>query len=143
MQNIIVVSDIPTLRKAIRASTEDSDTVVHEVSSGPELLAAVASMQTDLAVVDMQVGSMGGMAICLEIRLEESYGNLPHIPVLLLLDRRADVFLARRSHAEGWLVKPLDPLHTRRAVHELLDGRHYHDAHLEPVPLVTPALDRD
>ena len=26
----------------------------------------------------------------------------------MLLDRDADVFLARRSDADGWLVKPLD-----------------------------------
>ncbi len=138
MQNIIVVSDIPTFGKAIRASVEDRDIAIQEVTSGPELLTAVAGTPPDLVVSDMQVGNMGGMAICLEIRLEESYGNLPHIPVLLVVDRRADVFLARRSHAEGWLVKPLDPLRTRRAVHELLDGKEFHDRHLEPVPLVTP-----
>ncbi|MCL4433471.1 MAG: response regulator [Actinobacteria bacterium] len=138
MQKIIVVSDIPTFGKVIRASVEDRDIAVQEVTSGPELLAVVAGTPPDLVVSDMQVGNMGGMAICLEIRLEESYGNLPHIPVLLVVDRRADVFLARRSHAEGWLVKPLDPLRTRRAVHELLDGKDFHDRHLEPVPLVTP-----
>jgi len=138
VQKIIVVSDIPTFGKVIRASVEDRDIAVQEVTSGPELLAVVAGTPPDLVVSDMQVGNMGGMAICLEIRLEESYGNLPHIPVLLVVDRRADVFLARRSHAEGWLVKPLDPLRTRRAVHELLDGKDFHDRHLEPVPLVTP-----
>ena len=33
----------------------------------------------------------------------------------MLLDRRADVYLARRSGAEGWLIKPLDPLRLKRA----------------------------
>ena len=47
------------------------------------------------------------------------------MPVLMLLDRRPDVFLARRSGAEGWLVKPLDPLRLRRAVTALLDGGTY------------------
>ncbi len=39
--------------------------------------------------------------------------------VLMLLDRRADVFLARRSGAEGFLVKPLDPQRVRAAVRAL------------------------
>ena len=70
----------------------------------------------------MQMGNMGGMAVCLELSLEESYVDVDHVPVLMLLDRRPDVFLARRSGAEGWLVKPLDPLRLRRATAALLDG---------------------
>ena len=53
---------------------------------------------------------MGGMATCMDLRLEESGGRLPHVPVLMLLDRRADVFLARRAGADGWVVKPLDSI---------------------------------
>jgi hypothetical protein len=33
----------------------------------------------------------------------------------MLLDRAPDVFLARRSNADAWLVKPLDPVPLRRA----------------------------
>ncbi len=28
------------------------------------------------------------------------------VPIVLLLDRRADAFLAKRAGANGWLVKP-------------------------------------
>jgi DNA-binding NarL/FixJ family response regulator len=77
---------------------------------------------------------MGAMAVCLELRLEESYGNLPHVPVLMLLDRRADVFLAKRSGAEGWVVKPLDPMRIRRGTAALLAGETYHDESFLPVP---------
>jgi hypothetical protein len=52
--------------------------------------------------------------------------------VLILLDRRPDVFLARRSGAEGWLVKPLDPIRLRKAAYELLVGRTYHDEAFTP-----------
>ena len=40
----------------------------------------------------------------------------------MLLDREADVFLARRSEADGWLVKPLDAFRLRRAATAILDG---------------------
>ena len=54
----------------------------------------------------------------------------------MLLDRRPDVFLARRSGAEGWLVKPLDPLRLRRAARALLAGGTYHDESYQPVPVL-------
>jgi len=76
------------------------------------------------------------MAVCLELRLEESYQDIAHVPVLMLLDRRPDVFLARRSGAEGWLVKPLDPLRVRRAMRALLDGGTFEDESYQPVPVL-------
>ena len=70
----------------------------------------------------------------------ESAGRLPHVPVLMLLDRRADVFLARRSQAEGWLVKPLDSLRLRKAITAPLAGGRYEDDAFRPVTVVpTPA----
>ena len=60
--------------------------------------------------LDLQIGSMGGMAVTMALRLDASAGRLPHVPVLMLLDRVADVHLAKRCGADGWLVKPLDPL---------------------------------
>jgi DNA-binding response OmpR family regulator len=50
----------------------------------------------------------------------------------MLLDRRPDVFLARRSGAEGFLVKPLDPQRVRAAVRALLRGEEYEDDSLRP-----------
>jgi DNA-binding response OmpR family regulator len=75
---------------------------------------------------------MGGMAICIELRNEESYGAAEPVAVLMLLDRRPDVFLARRSGAEGFLVKPLDPQRVRAAVRALLRGEEYEDESLRP-----------
>jgi len=42
--------------------------------------------------------------------------------VLMLLDRQADVFLAKRSGADGWIVKPLDAFSLRRAATAILEG---------------------
>ena len=78
-----------------------------------------------MAIFDLQIGSMGGMAVTMSMRLDESSGRLPHVPVLMLLDRIADVHLAKRSGADGWLVKPLDPLRLRRAVRAVVRGEMY------------------
>jgi DNA-binding NarL/FixJ family response regulator len=45
----------------------------------------------------------------------------------MLLDRLADVHLARRSGAEGWVVKPLDALKLQQAARAVLAGELWHD----------------
>ncbi|HLW45536.1 MAG TPA: response regulator, partial [Acidimicrobiales bacterium] len=112
------------------------DITVRGVQAGIQVLAAVNEETPDLVILDLQIGNMGGMAVCLELRLNESYLDIPHVPVLMLIDRRPDVFLARRSGAEGWLVKPLDPLRVRRATRALLEGHTYYDESYQPVPVL-------
>jgi len=136
---IVVASDAAFLRREVAAVADGPGVVIREVHSGPEVIAKVRAEPTDLVVVDMQMGNMGGMAVCLELRLQESYGEIPHVPVLMLLDRRPDVHLARRSGAEGWLVKPLDPLRLRRAIREILTGGDYFDDSYQPVPVLVDA----
>ena len=139
MPVIVVASDAAFLRKEIVAVADGPDTEIREVESGPEVVESVRDDPPDVVVVDMQMGNMGGMAVCLELRLQESYGDLPHIPVLMLLDRRPDVHLARRSGAEGWLVKPLDPLRLRRAIRAILADDSYYDDSYPPVPVLVDA----
>jgi DNA-binding response OmpR family regulator len=138
---ILVASDAPTVRRQLASAISAPGTDVVEVASGPEVLEEVADELPDLVIVDMQMGSMGGMAVCLELRLQESYGALDHVPVLMLLDRRPDVFLARRSTAEGWLVKPIDALRLRRAVRALLADELYADDSYQPVPVLVGERD--
>jgi CheY-like chemotaxis protein len=139
VQTILVASDLATLRREIEAVISGPDVQVRSVTSGPEVVSFVAEESPDLVIVDMQMGNMGGMAVCLELRLQESYDAIEHIPVLMLLDRRPDVFLARRSGAEGWLVKPLDPLRLRRAVAALLQDGTFADQSYSPVPVLVSA----
>jgi CheY-like chemotaxis protein len=139
VRTVLVASDAPSVRHEVTAVIEGPDVAVREAASGPAVLDAVREDGIDLVVADLQMGNMGAMAVCLELRLEESYTDVGHVPVLMLIDRRPDVFLARRSSAEGWLVKPLDPLRLRRAVAVLLDGGTYHDDSYQPVPVLVEA----
>jgi DNA-binding response OmpR family regulator len=133
----------------------DADWIVDEVTEalggegdtftvcrdGHAVAGQVAERTPDLAVFDLQIGSMGGMAITMDLRLDESAGALPHVPVLMLLDRRADLHLARRSGAEGWIIKPLDSLRLRRAADALLAGETYTEGVPEPDP--EPAVEEE
>ena len=70
---------------------------------------------------------MGAMAVTMDLRLDHSDGRAPSVPVLMLLDRVADVHLAKRSGAQGWLIKPLDSLRLRRAANAIASGEVWHE----------------
>jgi DNA-binding response OmpR family regulator len=133
---IVVASDAPSLRRDVIAIVEAPDVTTYQAVSGPAAIAAVHEHEPELLIVDLQMSNMGGMAVCLELRLQETYTDLDHVAVLMLLDRRPDVFLARRSGAEGWLVKPLDPIRLRRACRALLAGDTYEDDAYQPIPVL-------
>ena len=76
--------------------------------------------EPDLVILDMQIGNMGGIAVAIDLRLEESAGRLPDVPILLLLDREADRFLgpARRRRRRCWSSRST-PAPLRRTVKNL------------------------
>ncbi|MDA8034246.1 MAG: response regulator [Actinomycetota bacterium] len=135
MAKIVLVSDARTVLEELRAVVDDGVNELVELNDGAQARAAATAEEPDLVIADSQVQSMGGFAVCLDLKLEASGGRLPAIPTLVLLDRRADVFLARRAGAEGFLVKPLDPLRLRRAVTALLAGGTYEDESFKPVTI--------
>jgi DNA-binding response OmpR family regulator len=134
--DILIASDAAWLQEEVRSVLAGRDTTVRAVRSGFEVVPAVIEHRPDLVLLDMQIGNMGGMATCLDLRLEEGAGRVGHVPVLMLLDRRPDVFMARRSGADGWLLKPLDPIRLRRAAGTLLRGGTYYDESYRPDPVL-------
>ena len=139
MAEVLVASDARWVVEEVTAALSSVDDTVREVTTGAEVLPAVAEHTPDIAIIDLQIGRMGGMATCLDLRLEEGAGRLPHVPVLMLLDRRPDVFLARRAQADGWLVKPLDALRVRKAITTVMNGGTYEDDSYRPVTVVPAA----
>ena len=132
MSIVLIASDLTSLRLELRTMLEGPDLFIEEASNGPDVLTRVIEGGVDLVIADLQIGSMGAMAICLELRHLESYGAAEPVSVLMLLDRRPDVFLARRCGAEGFVVKPLDPQRMRSAVRALLRDENYEDESLRP-----------
>lgn len=119
---VLIATDADEVYDEVEAALVDESTTVVRVRSGEAVGAAVAELEPDLVVLDLQIGNMGGIAACLHLRAEAGEGRLPEVPVLLLLDRVADVQLARRSGAEGWVVKPLDAFGLRRTATSILAG---------------------
>ena len=125
MTDVLIATDADWLLEEVAAALIEPETNIRRVRAGADVLAAAKFENPDLIILDMQIGNLGGVATCLDIRLEEGKDRLPPTPVLMLLDRDADLFLAKRSQADGWLFKPLDAFRLRRAAKALLDGGEY------------------
>jgi CheY-like chemotaxis protein len=120
MTTILVAAEAKWVRDQVRSAFVGPGHEVVEVTRGQDVRAQVDELEPDLVVLDLQIGNMGGVAVAIDLRLEESGGRLPHSRILLLLDRRDDVFIARRADVDLTLVKPVDAGVLRRAAAPLL-----------------------
>lgn len=130
---MLVATDADSILDAIDAALGGTYSVFR-VRKGADVRAAVAEVDPDVVLLDLQIGNMGGIAACLDLRLEERAGRLGERCILMLLDRDADIFLARRAEADGWLIKPLDAFRLRRAVAAVLDSGEYTEGLAAPAP---------
>ncbi|MFZ4718901.1 MAG: response regulator [Ilumatobacteraceae bacterium] len=120
--HILLATDATYVATDVTSALSGPDIRFTLCTEGREVSRLVANGDVDLAILDLQIGSKGGMAVTMDLRLDESAGRVPAVKVLMLLDRKADVHLAKRSAADGWITKPFDPLSLKRAVKAVLEG---------------------
>jgi CheY-like chemotaxis protein len=117
MAEILVIADEPWVINDIRAALADDRYSITEVADPRAVAARVEESSYDVVMVDMQVGSMGAMAVTRAVRAAtRPSGAAP--PVIVLLDRDADAFLARRAGATAWIRKPFGAQDLRRTIEE-------------------------
>lgn len=73
----------------------------------------------DIAILDGEAAPSGGMGIARQIK--DEIDDPP--PVVLLVARRDDAWLATWSRAEAVVPHPVDPVTLANAVTSLIDGR--------------------
>ncbi len=120
MSTILVAADATWVRDLVRSACTAPGQEVMEATRGQDVRDLVGEHSPDLVVLDMQIANMGGLAVAIDLRLEGAAGRIPDVSILLLLDREADRFLAKRVDADAELVKPVDPGTLRRTVDALL-----------------------
>jgi DNA-binding response OmpR family regulator len=132
--DVLIATDADWIFDEVAAALTDEGTDVVRVRAGREVREAVRRVQPGLVVLDLQIGNMGGIATAISLQQDAESDSVPPAPILLLLDRPADVPMAHRTGVQGWLVKPLDAFRLRRAARALAAG----DTYFEPSGL-TPA----
>ncbi len=103
--NVLLVADSPWVSNQVRAALGGVHEII-EVQDPYTADQAAATADADVILIDMQVGSMGGMALTRALKGAAMSGEAPSSAIVLLLDRSADEFLAKRSGADTWLIKP-------------------------------------
>ncbi|MDP9497754.1 MAG: hypothetical protein M3P46_08865 [Actinomycetota bacterium] len=119
---VLVYSDDPAVRSAVRTAlgrrpARDLGRVEFiEVDSGPRVVTAVDEGGLDLAVFDGEAWPTGGLGLCKQ--LKDEVRDCP--PVVVLIARRDDAWLATWSLADGVVPLPIDaPELVRVAVEQL------------------------
>ncbi len=112
MSKLVLVADAGWVVNEVEAALAVDGWQVHVLSDPKAVVATVNEMRPDAVVVDMQVGSQGSMAVVRAIR--QSADLRPRL--VMLLDRAADTFIARRSGADAHVLKPISAYELRRAL---------------------------
>lgn len=120
---ILLFSDDRTVREEVRltlgrkVARDLPEIEIFEVATGPALLRTLdAGTDYDLIILDGEAQPQGGMGLGHQIK--DEYPNCP--PVLLLVARVADAWLATWSRAEAISPYPVDPLQLPEQVAALL-----------------------
>ena len=75
---------------------------------------------------------MGGVAVCIDARMEAEEDRSPDVAIILLLDREADRLLGERADADVLIIKPLDIFTLEKVVFEITQERRaFNDAILD------------
>jgi len=123
MPDILLVADLPWVTEAVRAALSGTGSDL-TVTTDPAAAADLAlERQVEVVLVDLQVGSMGGMAVARAVRTQARTAGATPPALVLLLDREADAFLAGRAAADGWIRKPFSAFALRRLVKRLAAER--------------------
>lgn len=119
MAKVLLVADAPWAINDVRASLSDAGYDLVLVTDPREAADARLEEDPDIVLIDLQVGSMGGFAVVRDLRDAAAAAGEPPVPAVLLLDRSVDTFLAGRSGADAWLLKPVASFELRSVVDEL------------------------
>ncbi|MBK8461376.1 MAG: response regulator [Micropruina sp.] len=106
-----------TLGKRVAADLPELQ--IFDVATQPAVLAALDAGGYDLVIMDGEAVPSGGMGLCHQVK--DEIPDCP--PVLLLVARVADAWLATWSRADAVSSYPVDPERLPAAVAQLLRAR--------------------
>jgi twitching motility two-component system response regulator PilH len=117
---IIVIADEAWARNEVHAALTEPDYTLVDHSDPGTAFELTEAEKPDAVIIDLQVASMGGMAIARELHQQAALAEQDEVPVVLLLDRAADSFLAKRAGVAGWVTKPFTAHDLRTAIEQAI-----------------------
>lgn len=103
-RGVLVVTGDPALQREARfAFPDDFDVVVVTDARGAR--SELAAWTPAVLIVDLLSGSAGGFALGSDMAQDRT---LIHVPMLMLIDRYQDEWLARQAGADAVRTKPID-----------------------------------
>jgi DNA-binding response OmpR family regulator len=104
-QSILVVEDEASIASFVSLYLKNAGYDVRSAATGAEALAAVASTQPALIVLDLMLPDIDGIEICRRIRQKSD------VPILMLTAREEDVdkIIGLEVGADDYMTKPFNP----------------------------------
>lgn len=122
---VMVYSDNADTRQTImlalgrRPSRELPDVEYVEVATEPMVIRTADAGGLDLMILDGEAAPAGGMGVCRQLKNELYQGP----PILVVVARPQDAWLATWSQADAVVSHPLEPMTLATAVTDLLRPR--------------------
>ena len=102
-----------------RPSRELPEVQYVEVATEPVVIRTADAGGLDLLILDGEAAPAGGMGVCRQLKDELYQGP----PILVIVARQQDAWLATWSKADGVVSQPLDPMQLASVVTDLLRPR--------------------
>ena len=127
---VAIVEDHALTRAGLRTTLQDTCDIVAEAADGIEGYEAILRSEPDVAVIDIGLPGMDGIALTLRVR-----SALPqtHVVILTMVDLEEEVLASLAAGADAYCLKSSPPEHLVDAVRIAAGGGAYFDpkiAHL-------------
>lgn len=118
-KTILAVDDSGSLRQMLVLSLQEAGYGVIEAVDGQDGLAKAKKQKVDLVLTDQNMPGMDGLGLIKALRGMKNYQS---VPILMLTTESGDDMKAmgRAAGANGWLVKPFDPVRLTEVVRKLI-----------------------
>jgi two-component system chemotaxis response regulator CheY len=107
-KRILVVDDSTTVRQQLHTLLTSHGFGVAEAEDGEQGLAAAATEQADLLIVDVNMPRMNGIRMVEEVRKLPAYQKTP-IFMLTTESTKSVMALGKAAGATAWIIKPFRP----------------------------------
>ncbi len=122
---VLLVSSSAGFTAQVSSAMTDGDQVAYTEVRRPERALALldeGEETFDIVLADNDTQPTGGFYLAREMKARVRMGQeMP--PVLLVVAREQDDYLARWAEADAWVLKPIDPFDLAEAVEALVERR--------------------